>query len=131
MTRKQQGQELSMRKAREILRLGLKCGIGRRQIARSCGVSHPTVSKYLRAAEKAEVKYQDIEKMDDRQLNDLIKKNTIVSKRIPRPQPDWAYIHQELKRKGVTLTLLWQEYKEIHSQGYQSTQFCEHYLNFV
>ena len=64
MAKKQQGQELSMRKAREILRLGLKCGIGRRQIARSCGVSHPTVSKYLRAAEKAEMKYKNIEKKE-------------------------------------------------------------------
>ncbi|MEA1980515.1 MAG: IS21 family transposase [candidate division Zixibacteria bacterium] len=119
-----------MRKVREILRLGLKCGIGRRQIARSCGVSHPTVSKYLRAAEKAEMKYKDIEEMDNRQLKGLIRKTTIVTKRIPRAQPDWAYIHQELKRKGVTLTLLWQEYKEIYPQGYQSTQFCEHYYNW-
>lgn len=130
MAKKQQGQELSMRKAREIFRLGLRCGIGRRQIARSCGVSHPTVSRYLRAAEKAGVKYEDIERMDDRQLRDLVRKNTIVSRRIPRPEPDWAYIHQELKKKGVTLTLLWQEYKEIHPQGYQSTQFSEHYYKW-
>ena len=130
MAKKQQGQGLSMRKVREILRLGLKCGIGRRQIARSCGVSHPTVSKYLRAAEKAEMKYKDIEEMDNRQLKDLLRKTTVVTKRIPRAQPDWAYIHKELKRKGVTLTLLWQEYKEIYPQGYQSTQFCEHYYNW-
>ena len=42
--------------------------------------------------------------LENTKLKDLLKKNTITSKRILRPQPDWAYIHQELKRKGVTLT---------------------------
>lgn len=45
--------------------------------------------------------------------------------------PDWADVHQELKRKGVTLTLLWDEYKRDHPDGYQYTQFCEYYRRFA
>ena len=41
--------------------------------------------------------------------------------------PDWSHIHQELKRKGVTLFLLWQEYRQRHPHGYQYTWFCQHY----
>jgi len=44
-----------------------------------------------------------------------------------RPQPDWPTIHGELKRKGVTLQLLWIEYKQREPDGYQYTQFCRHY----
>jgi len=46
---------------------------------------------------------------------------------IGRPQPDWLVIHKELKRKGVTLALLWQEYKESNPEGYQYSWFCQHY----
>jgi transposase len=44
-----------------------------------------------------------------------------------RPLPDWGYIEKELKRPGVTLQLLWQEYKEGYSGGYQYSRFCEMY----
>ena len=44
-----------------------------------------------------------------------------------RPIPDWAEVQNELKRKGVTLALLWQEYKTDHPDGYQYSQFCELY----
>ncbi|NWB50120.1 IS21 family transposase, partial [Pseudomonas gingeri] len=41
--------------------------------------------------------------------------------------PDWAWAHAELRRPGVTLALLWQEYRLSHPQGYQYSWFCEHY----
>jgi transposase len=44
-----------------------------------------------------------------------------------RPLPDWAEVHRALKRKGVTLALLWQEYKAVHSEGLQYSWFCEQY----
>jgi transposase len=44
-----------------------------------------------------------------------------------RPQPDWEVVHRELARKGVTLKLLWQEYREKYPDGYGRSQFCEHY----
>jgi transposase len=41
--------------------------------------------------------------------------------------PDWEYIHKELKKKNVTLFLLWQEYKETYPDGYEYSWFCRHY----
>ncbi|MFH1778194.1 MAG: IS21 family transposase [Candidatus Omnitrophota bacterium] len=125
MARRRQGQELTMRKIREILRLGLQCGLSNREISRSCNVSRSTVSKYLETVRRENITYPELVKMEDGQLSEVF--NQKRPGPTCKPQPDWAYIHQELKKKGVTLTLLWQEYKEIHPEGYQSTQFCEHY----
>ena len=48
--------------------------------------------------------------------------------RVPRPDPDWGRVHRELHRhKGVTLQLLWLEYRAAHSNGYQYSWFCERY----
>src|SRR3989304_3323316 len=44
-----------------------------------------------------------------------------------RPLPDWATVHAEHQRPGVTRALLWLEYKAAHPDGYQYTQFCAHY----
>jgi len=44
-----------------------------------------------------------------------------------RPVPNWEEVHRELSRRGVTLMLLWQEYREKHPAGYGRTQFFEHY----
>ena len=44
--------------------------------------------------------------------------------------PDWAHVHAELRRKGVTLSLLWQEDKAEHPDGLQYSQFCERYRAF-
>ena len=49
----------------------------------------------------------------------------------PRPLPQWSEIHRELRRKGVTLTLLWHEYKAAHPEGLQFSQFCERYRAFA
>jgi len=65
--------------------------------------------------------------MDDGTLRRLFKSGDIPKNTRSYPQPDWDYIHRELKKRSVTLQLLWQEYKSIHSDGYQSTQFCERY----
>jgi transposase len=48
-----------------------------------------------------------------------------------RPVPDWTYIHRELRRKGVTLMLLWQEYKQIFPDGYQYSRFCDLYSHWA
>ena len=47
--------------------------------------------------------------------------------RAARPVPDWAYVHKELRRKNVTLQLLWLEYREAHPDGYGYSQFCNLY----
>lgn len=126
MARKRK-KELSMRKIREILRLALENKMKNREIARSCSISHVAVGNYLRKVEKAGLIIPQIEQMDDETLRGLLKNGNALDPADSRPEPDYLYIHKELSRKGVTLTLLWQEYKEIHPNGCQSTQFNEKY----
>jgi transposase len=125
---KRRQKRLSMRKVREIMRLGLNCQMGCREIARSCSISHSTVSEYLNRVKVMGLTYGEIENMSDGELEELVKGGRAAKANDNgRPQPDWEMIHNELKKSGVTLQLLWQEYKQIHPDGYQSTQFCELY----
>ena len=120
-----------MRKVREILRLAISHQRGHREIARSCSVSPSTVGNYVNRIKDAGLIYTQIEEMDDEQLKELLAgTSTAKAKDRSRPQPDWEQIHKELRKKGVTLQLLWEEYKQVHPDGYQSTQFCEHYRNW-
>ena len=116
-----------MRKVREVLRLGLLCGKTQREIACSCRIAHSTAGKYLQKAREIELTYQKAHEMDDAELCRVLHIERGRRPDINRPEPDWHYIHQELKKKSVTLQLLWEEYKEIYPHGYQSTQFCERY----
>jgi transposase len=71
------------------------------------------------------------EELDDGKLNELL--FPVVSTRIckERPQPDCTYIHDELKKKGVTLVQLWAEYREANPDGYGLSQYCEIYSRFA
>ena len=118
---------LSMRKTKEILRLKYEVGLSNRQIARSCSISPETVGKVLRRAEKACISWPLPDEIDDPRLEEfLFGKKTPLSG-ATRPLPDMDYIHRELRRKGVTLRLLWEEYRSENPDGYKITQFCEYY----
>jgi transposase len=114
-----------MRKAREVLRLALNCQMGHREIGRSCSVAPATVGNYVNKAQAAGLSYAEILQMSDEQLKQVLQSKK--TGQAVRPQPNWEEIHQELKKKGVTLQLLWQEYKQTYPDGYQSSQFCKHY----
>ncbi len=118
---------LSMRKIREIVRLGLSGSLSERQIARSCGVSRPTVREYLKRAVEAGLTVEGLERTPEEELEGLLKSIPEAGQMGNRPQPDWPWIHEELRKKGVTLQLLWTEYKQDHPEGYQISQFCEYY----
>ena len=47
-----------------------------------------------------------------------------------RPQPDWPRVHAELRRPGVTLMLLWQEYRAGQPEGYGYSRFCDLYAEW-
>lgn len=127
MAKKNKGTALSMRKIREILRLALECQTPNREIARSLCVSHATVGKYVSKVKKTPLTFEDVKNMDDITLKRLLKTDGTTPKKRIYPEPDWNHIHSELKRKGVTLQLLWQEYKGVYPDGYQPTQFYEYY----
>jgi len=120
-----------MRKVREILRLSFSQQRGRREIGRSCSVSPSTVGTYVNRIKETGLTYSQIEDMADEQLKVLLADtSTGKDKDQSRPQPDWPEIHKELRKKSVTLQLLWKEYKQVHPDGYQSSQFCELYRNW-
>jgi transposase len=127
MARKKRSKELSMRKIQEVLRLHLSCGMGPREISRSLSISPATASNYINAAKEADLSYPLITGMGEEELKRIIKGEKTSDQRSSRPQPNWKEIHGELKKKRVTLQLLWEEYKAIHPDGYQSTQFCDLY----
>ena len=118
---------LSMRKIREILRLHHECGLSNRAIGRSIAVSPSTVSDCLLRTKVAGLGWPLAPEMDDTVLENLLYPLADEG-RGPRAEPNFESIHKELRRKGVTVQLLWQEYKLNHpDDGYQYSQFCERY----
>jgi transposase len=115
-----------MLKAREILRLKHEVGLSLRGIAQACNCGKTTVSEVLKRAEKAGITWP-IE-LSDKQLISLLYPPQ-KSKKSP-PEPDMEYVFYEMKKKHVTLMLLWEEYKEKHPDGIMYTQFCERYRKF-
>jgi transposase len=120
-----------MRTVREVLRLGLTTQLSFRDIGRSLRLSHPTVQKYIQAARQAQLTWPQVAAMTEEELDKaILVEPEVVLDTEKRPMPDCAYIHQELKKKSVTLGLLWQEYKEAHPNGYQLTQYRRFYRRF-
>lgn len=118
-------ERLSMRKIREVLRLHA-LGLSRRNIGRSLGLCHNTAGAYLERAQKAGLSWTECQAMDDTTLEARLFPPAPPAG-TPRPLPEWATVQQELKKKGVTLQLLWLEYKAAHPDGYQYTQFATLY----
>jgi transposase len=85
------------------------------------------VGEYVKRAEQAELVWPLPEELDEEELYRKLFPERAATKSAERPQPDWEAVHRELARKGVTLKLLWQEYREKHPDGYGRSQFCEHY----
>ena len=122
---------LAMRQIQEVLRLKWGQGLSQRQIAQSLGISRPAVGEYLRRAEQAGLSWPLPEVLDDKALEQLLfPARPMISGPMPT-QPDWAYIHRELKRKNVTLFLLWQEYKAAEPGGFQYSWFCQGYRRWA
>ena len=98
-----------MRKIKEVIRLKFEADLSHERIAAATGVSKGTVTKYLQRAREARLDWPLPEAMDDAQLEALLFPHTppLVTR---HAQPDFAQLHRELKRKGVTLQLLWEEY---------------------
>jgi transposase len=116
-----------MRKLREILRLKHEAGRPHRDIAKACGVGVGTVSEYVQRAADAGLSWPLPDDLGDAALEGKLF-SVSSSPSAPRPLPDLPRIHEELSRVGVTLLLLWQEYRQVHGEeGYSYSQFCERY----
>jgi len=103
-----------MRKIRDVIRLSFGEKLSRRQVSASLGIPVTTVSDHVMRAEAAGLSWPLPDELDDHALEQLLFP-PVVPKGIVRPTPDWKYVHVELRRKSVTLQLLWLEYREDHS----------------
>ena len=117
---------LAMRKIKEVVRLGAQ-GLSPRRIGESLGIGRTTVQECLGRARAAGLSWPLPEELSDADLEQRLYPRATGAIRGSFPQPDWAYVHRELKRKGVTLSLLWEEYRSVHRDGYGYSRYCELY----
>lgn len=120
-----------MRKIKEVLRLKWKHGCSNRQVARSCNISRSTVRDYVRRAETAGLSWPIDPELDDASVEGLLFPVQATAPPSHRQMPPMEYLFRELKKKGVTLQLLWYEYKQENPDGYQYSQFCHLYRQWV
>ncbi len=121
------GRRLSMRRIREILRQKWALGRSHREVTQSLGISLGAVSAALARARDAGLgSWEAVLALGEVELDHHLYKNARDDSSA-RPLPDWAEIHTELGKKGVTLQLLHIEYLERHHDGYAYTQFCDYY----
>jgi len=121
------GKRLTMRKIREVLRLKFDFHLTNRKIAESVGAARSSIGEYLRRFESAGLPWPLPADLDDDRLEGLLFPAAAKPAEGSRPLPDWSYIHRELRKKAVTLMLLWEEYKSAYPEGYQYSQFCHLY----
>ena len=117
---------------REILRLN-NLGILKQDIAQSCGCSRNTVANVIRTAEEKKLKWETATGLNNDELVKLLFPGN--QKKAVYKTPDWDYVHREMAKSGVTLSLLWAEYcEQCRGNGdipYKTTQFYQHYSDYV
>jgi len=119
-----------MRKIKEVIRLK-SCGLSERQISASLSIGKGTVWDYLKRLSAAGLSWPLPDGMDEAALERLLFPSSGSFRPLNHHLPDFAVIHGELKRKGVTLAILWEEYRQLHPDGYQYSRFCEIYRQWA
>ena len=120
-------ERIPMRHVLDVLRLTHEQHRSQREIAQSLSLAQSTVSEYRRRFVQSGLPWPLPPELDEAALEARLFAR-VEGVLVPtRPVPDWAVVQQELKRKGVTLQLLWAEYRAQHPDGYRYTQFCRHY----
>ena len=115
-----------MRRVKELLRLAHELGYSNRQIAQSIRMPKTMVGNYLARAAAAGLRYAEIAEMGEEAVEALLFKRGELPDQ--RPMPDWKAVAAELGRRGVSLMLIWEEYRRHHPDGYSYSQFRRHFL---
>lgn len=119
----------AMRKIKEVLRLKFEARLSHERIAAASGVSKGAVSNYVQRAVQKSLGWPLPADLDDAALERLLFPQVV--QREQYTHSDYAHVHQELKRKGVTLQRLWEEYRAAPGErAYQYSQFRWHYQRF-
>jgi transposase len=124
-------ERVSMRRIREILRLKHECGASDRAIGRSLGIARSTVALTLDRVAAAGLAWPLSATLSDRVLEALLYAGAGSRQGMRRKaEPDWTHVHRELRRPGVTLMLLWEEYRAREPGGYGYSRWCDLYRSW-
>ncbi|MGB6324974.1 MAG: IS21 family transposase [Methylocella sp.] len=123
-------ERLPMRKIRDVLRLKFEAGLSERPIARPQPLSNGAVNGDLQRARVAGLGWPLPDHLDDTALEQLLFPPAPPVAGPARPVPDWPWVEKELRRRGVILAPLWEEYRTAHPDGFGYSWFCEHYAAF-
>ncbi len=117
-----------MRNIREVLRLILSLQLSHRQASLISGVARTTTNRYFKTIQENQLSWSDIDTLSDDALRKILcpKRVSITDDEL-KNAPNWLYVHTEMKRKGVTLWLLWHEYKAEHPEGLSYQAFTRRY----
>src|SRR4051794_27370939 len=122
--------ELTMRQLRQMLRLARE-GVSAREIGRTLGVARSTVQDNLKRAEAAGLRWPLPAEITDPVLEQRLFAPAGVRPGLRRRvEPDWAWLARELKRPGVNLMVLWEEYRDAYPDGYGYSRFCDLFRGF-
>jgi transposase len=119
-------ERLLMHKVREILRFKWVLGLPHRETAKGLNVSAGAVAAVLARTREADLTWSEVERLSDEELERRLygpRERPVREQSLPDP----VWVHNELKRSGVTLELLHLEYLERYPDGYRYTSFCNHY----
>ena len=124
-------ERLSMRRIRQVLQLHFGARTSARVIAREVGVGRSTVQDYLARAGAAGLGWPLAPELTDAAIEQLLFPAPSCKSGARRyPEPDWGALAREMKRPGVSLMILWEEYAAVHPQGYGYSRFCELFRAF-
>ncbi len=122
---------LTMRKIRELLRLKSAGGMSDRALAQRIGVARSTMTDYLERLAAAGLSWPLPDEITDAILEQLLfVRAGFKPGARRRAEPDWAHLAREMRRPGVTLLILWEEYRGAEPSGYGYSRFCELYREF-
>ncbi len=116
-----------MRRIRDVLRLKFEAGLSDRTLAAAVGISKGAVAAYVYRARAAGLSWPLPAGLDDTALERRLFPGPPAPEAASRAVPDWAGVERELRRRGVTRALLWQEYRAQHPDGFGYSWFCEAY----
>lgn len=115
---------------RRIITLREKSGLSIRQIARALNTPSSTVEDYIRRYKNSGLTVLDLSTKTSTEIYTKLFCEKVRKPSYRKPLPDFQVIHSELKQKHVTRQLLWEEYRELHPDGYSYTQFCDLYRDW-
>jgi hypothetical protein len=122
--------ELTMRQIRQLIHLDHE-GVGAREIGRRLGLARSTVQDNLQRVRSAGLTWPLAPEMTDEALEQkLFRRSGVKPGLRQQTEPDWASLAREMKRPGVNLTVLWEEYRQRYPDGYSYSRFCDLFRQF-